>query len=351
MDWLDKTREDTFFYEMVDPFSLDASRGYLEGVISGSPSLTFGYDTDTRVSGSLEAIPKNYIDYSLIRIYHEVKEWGYTNELGTFFVSDRNGTYNYKTYKRNFNLSSMLCRVSDDALISNFCIPNGSSAKQMLINLLNTFNVPYTMESNVNDRVYTGAIVYEIGENALSTMLEIASEANLEINVNGHGITTITNSINPTATTTPVFYFADNDGSIDGDITETIDYFGVVNRVIVHSDKTENDNTTTVSGFADRDANSIASYNKLGRRNTAVESITDLEPFTDQNATNQASSLLINDNEDATREFSFDGVYIPNDTGSVISLMIEDQEHICTIKNKTVKLQPGMMTSYTVKEV
>ena len=45
MDWLDKTRIDTFSYELVDPFNINSSRGYFEGVISDSPSLTFGYYT------------------------------------------------------------------------------------------------------------------------------------------------------------------------------------------------------------------------------------------------------------------------------------------------------------------
>lgn len=351
MDWMDKKREDVFSYEMVDPFSLDSTRGYLDGVISGSPSLTFGYDTNTRVSGSLEAIPKNYVDYSLIRIYHDVPKWGYHNELGTFFVSDRNGSYGQRTYKRTFNLTSMLDRISEDALVNNFCIAQDQNAHQMLTNLLNLYAVPFTMDSYLNNKVYTGAIVYEVGENVLETVLDIAAEANIDVNVNGHGTVILSNHVIPSKTSTPVFYFGDNNGTIDGEISENIDLFGTVNRVVAYSSKTENDNEMMVSGYADRSTDSISSYNKLGRRNTAVESISDLEPFSNEGARSQANNILIAEHDDTPIEYTFSGLYIPYDTGSVISLTIDNVEHICTIKNKNVKLQPGMITSYTVREV
>lgn len=344
MDWTDKTREDSFIFEMLDPFDIESSRGYLEGVVSGSPSLTFGYYTDTRISGSLESINSNYIDYSLIRIYHIVRNWGYKNELGTFFVSNKDGAHN-QAYKRSFDLVSMLCRVSDDALPYNFVIQQGATAKETLLRLFSDYGMSCTINAT-NDKQYSSSVVYEVGENVLSVMMDIANDANLRLELNGHGTVLVTNYQSPSKSQGSVFDFADDNGTISGDITETNDWFGTVNRVIVSSDQDEQ----TVSGFADRDSSSKVSYNNLGRRNAAVESVTDLTPFTNDGASSKASSLLGTYEEDPT-EWTFEGIYIPYEIGSIVTLTLKGVTRYAMIKNKTVKLQPGMLTGYTLKEV
>lgn len=345
IDWLDKTREDVFTYEMIDPFNLTAVRGYLDGVVNNSGSITYGYYTDTRVSGTLDTIESNYIDNSLIRIIHSVPKWGYQNNLGTFFVSNNHGAYN-QAYKRSYDLVSMLCRVSDDALTNNFCIAAKSTGQAALKRLFSTFAISYVTNSPLNNKLYTQSVLYEVGSNALDTIMNIAIDSGLRLDVRGDGYVTVNNYEYPTTSNTPVFTFADYNGTINGDITVTNNPFDSVNRVIVTSDKNEK----TVSGFADRASSSRVAYSKLGRRNTAVESITDLTPFTASTASTKAKSLLTTYEEDPT-EYSFQGVYVPYLPGCNVIMSIRGNDKIVMMTNKTVHLGPGMITDYTLREI
>ncbi len=344
MDWLDKTRIDRFTFEMIDPFNLDTSRGYLENVVSNSAKITWGYDTDTRVSGSLEAADHNYIYGSLIRMHHYVDEYNFHEELGTFFVSSTSKASQYTT-KESFNLTSMLDRIAEDCFTKNFVVSANKTALDALRDIFGQYSVAYSISSNCNNKVYTEAVVYEVGENVLSTVFDIADFCNCDIDVNAHGVVEVKPYVSP-STKEPVFEFNDHNGTVNGEISKDNDPFGAVNRVIVVSEKDEK----TVSGFADVSSSSKIAYSKLGRRNTSVESLNELNPFTDNAATNYAKGQIDQYEQDPS-SFSFSGIYTNYQPGQVVTIGANNEYFKAMIKNKSFNLEPGMLTSYTCEEV
>lgn len=342
MDWTDKTRRDRFIFEMVDPFDLDSSRGYLKNVIEGSGRITQGYYTDTRVSATIEVADHNYVDYSLIRIHHYVDSMSenYHNELGTFFVSSRTEVDN-QTNKETFNLTSMLDRISEDALPYNYVISKGKTAHEVLKDLFGKFNVAYSIASDASNKTYTSTVVYEVGSSVLSTILEIADEAKLRVDVNGHGVVTVSNYVTPSSKT-PIFEFNKSNGTIVGPVTKTNNAFDAVNRVIVTSSKDDK----TVVGYADVEDSSKIAYSKLGRRNASVEQISDLSPFTDQQAKNEAQKSIKDFDQDPS-EYTFQGLYFPSNTGEAI--LINDVKTM--LQTRDINLSAGMVCDYTLKEV
>lgn len=345
MDWTDKTRKDRFVYEMVDPFDLDSSRGYLDNVVAGSPQITQGYYTDTRISASLEVADHNYVDYSLIRIHHYVDEENYHKELGTFFVASRSRTDN-QTNKESFEMTSMLDRISDDVLTSNYTIAKNKTAQDVLKDLFNRYSVPYTIQSGSKNKTYTSTTVYEVGSSVLSTVFDISSDAGLRIDLDGHGRVLVSNYIEPKSKT-PIFDFNFQNGSIIGEVTKTNNPFDATNRVLVVASQ----NDSKAMGYADVESSSKISYSRLGRRNTSVNQISNLSPFSNTGATNKAKSL-IKDYEQDPAEYTFQGLYFPANVGDTVTIALRDGKQVkAMIKNRDFDLSSGMVCSYTLKEV
>lgn len=377
MDWTDKTREDRFLFEMVDPFNLDVTRGELDNVVTGSGSLTFGYDTDTKVSGTLKAVNSNYIHGSLIRIHHAVDEYGYRNELGTFFVSDINNSSLY-AQEKTFTLVSMLARISEDLLVSNYVIGAGSTMLNALKTLLTKYSVAYSVLPGCGDKKVTKAIVYEVGENVLDVAIELAEACRCRLDVNGHGVVTITPENVAFSSMTSVFEFNDHNGTVTGPIEISDNPFSATTRVIVTSEKTEkqtyketytvkvkkNGKTVTekrtrektksvkktTNGFADIAASHSLSYNNLGRRKTEIYNEKEISPFNGSQAANVAKGILNTLEKDPT-QYSFQGIYTEYIPGTVITVGENNRYHKAVILNKSFNLDPGMVTSYTCEGV
>ena len=101
MDWRDLTRKDRIIVQQVNPANIDAVMGELEGVELSASSLTAAYYTDTRTSGKLKVIGEGWRRGSFLRVVHQVPEWNYSRELGTYIVTNddrarENGAWAYE---------------------------------------------------------------------------------------------------------------------------------------------------------------------------------------------------------------------------------------------------------------
>lgn len=344
MDWMDRSRIDRFTYEMIDPFNIDTSRGYLENVVSSSTMITHGYYTDTRVSAKITVADHNYIPYSLIRIHHYVDDENFHEELGTFFVSSISSSTEY-VKEDTFNLVSMINRISDDVLPWNYSIGMNKSALNAIKDLFSKFGVSYSILAGCGDKVYSSAVVYGVGESVLSTIFELASFCGNRLGVNGHGTLTLSPYSVPSSKT-PVFEFNDHNGTVIGAITKNNNPFDSVNRVVVSAEKNEQ----KVTGYADVDNASAIAYSKLGRRKAVIETVNELSPFNGSQASLKAKSLLASYEQDPA-EYSFQGIYTNLNPGDVVTIGIDGQYKKAMIKNKEFTLDPGMACSYTCKEV
>lgn len=341
--WLDKTREDRFVYEMIDPFNLSISRGYLHNIVSGSGKLTFGYETDTRVSGSFEAVDSGYEANSLIRIHHYVDAYDFHEELGTFFAKKDNENKN-GILVENFTLTSMLSRVSDDSLFSNYPVNAGTSTKEVLSSLFSLFNMEYSIDSSCNNMLYPSSTIYTVGTGVLELLSNIASNQYSRLDVDGHGTILIKPILRHKNKPISERLFQ-NDGIILDSIKINDKKFDILNRILVTSTVDE----TTVYGYADMPATSPVSYARIGRRNTKQQNISDINPFTSAQASSIAKTE-IKEYEREPDEYVFRSLYFPFTMGEVIELNFNNGTIAKGyMHSRTIDLSPGMICDNTLR--
>lgn len=341
--WLDKTREDRFVYEMIDPFNLSISRGFLSNVVQGSGSLTFGYDTATRVSGSFEAVNSGFEDHSLIRIHHYVDAYNYHNELGTFFAK-KNNNYQNGINVESFSLTSMLDRVTNDCLEMNYPVGAGTSTKDALSSVFSRYNMEYSISPVCNNMLYPSSAIYEVGMSVMDVLVTISELQFSRLDVNGHG-TIVVNPKRKHKDVSVSERIFKNDGILKESVTINDRSFDIINRILIKGTVDEN----TIYGYADSSMTSSLSYNRTGRRNTHVVSVTDIVPFTSAQAASVAKNQM-KEYEAEPEEYVFDSVYFPLELGDVAEVELDDgRMGKGYLYSRTIKLAPGMITNNTLR--
>lgn len=352
MNWLDSTREDTLTFEMVSPFSYD-SMGMLDGVILDGSSLTYGYYTDSRVSGTLNVVDSNYIDNTLIRITHHVQADDYAKVLGTFFVTSDDLSYEHGVYSGSLELHSMIQALSDDIHRDCFTIANGTYASTVIKSLVGYEGLQLNLTSCPDHR-YSDAKVYDYGENVLTTVFDQCDLMGARLDVDGYGTIQVNKYAEPSAQT-PMFDFdfSSPQSVIAGSVSVSSDRFTTINGTGIHfKGKNANGNDAEYFATADVSSASPASFGRRGRRVIKTYNVTDMQPPTQKQAQNLANRYL-DENDDEALEYSFTGFYIGDLTeGSVVRFSLDGQTwRKCLVKSMDVSLSPGMPTKYTLKAV
>ena len=327
----------TFSFEMVDPFDLDASRGWMDGFVSGH--ITQGYFTDTRYSAKLEFVNPGYIDGSLIRIYHHDGET--SEEMGTFYVISHEPSFIDGQTVESFELQSTLARVSENVYASHFAFSDKTNLDALALAL---GREGFTYEILATCPVYNfrGTRVYEIGEDVLSVIFDIADVSGCRVDVDPHGvIEVIPSDIN---SRTPVFEFADDNGTISGEVSaETLETYN--KAVVLYTS-----GNTEVCGSAELPSTHKRSYAQTGRKVAKVYRVTDLSPQTSAAAQKIAQQYL-NLISDESRTYTFESVYVPGRAGDIYALTLQGVTRFVMLQSRDIPLSPGMKVKQTVREV
>lgn len=334
MDWTSTMRIDRFAYEMVDPNDLDGSRGWLTGVTKAS--LTFGYYTDTRVSGSLTAydIEDAWIENSLIRIYHYVDDDEYVNELATMFVEDISRVFEHGVYRYDFTLKSMLWRLEDDVLTYNLTLAKNSYSQDALKKLFAECGATYSISDACSNYKYTNAVVYEVGTTILSNTFDVCDQMNARIDVDGHGTLTV----KPYTAPSKLSAVDDvDDTMIVGAVTKTDGFYSVANRTLV----IYSDGSNTITGYADMDSTNEMAYGRRGKRVVDVYNLSDMTPANSSQATTLAKSYLANNK--STTTYSMQMLYYPLNTGELLNIRFDDDDHKLMLQTRDLTVGTGMM--------
>lgn len=348
INWEDTTRVDRFSFELVDPFNLDMSRGVLDGVVTDDCSITLGYYTDTRISASIRVVGGGYVPNSLVRIHHYVDAWGYHNELGTFFVvGTRASSSSDGADATEFDLASMLSRVSDDKLESHFSIAARANSNDVLAELFRRYNVDFRIDPSAVNKRYDSVKLYKRGESVLSVVFDICDNAGNRLDVDGHGIAVVSRYLAAGEREPSFAYRADVRNSlIVGEIEESSDFYSTPNRAVVEFV----DGDYEVGGVADVAASAATAYGKRGRRVTEFATLDDLEPRSVGQAAARARERL-DGLDDVQVELALRSLYVPLNSGEVALILQGGRERACMLKNRDVSLAPGMECSDTWKVV
>lgn len=189
--WTTSGRVDTFAFELVSPNDFNKSLGWLSGVTGGK--LTFGFDTDLKVSGSLDISTTKFVNDCIIRVHYRPQlseEQKKDIILGTCFAYTESMNFDKGRYYGTIELVSALARYTDDVLQTTFTIGKNKTYKNELARLLKkeSSGGKYKFNSDVDNKKCTSAVAFEAGKPTMDVIQAIADGLDARVDVNENGV-------------------------------------------------------------------------------------------------------------------------------------------------------------------
>lgn len=351
---------------MVEANNLERVLGELDGVDLSGSSITAGYYTDTRVSAKLKIVGNDsirtttdkWIRSSFIRIVHEVEGENYSNELGTFLVTNDGATREGATWVYELELQSMLYAISTDLFVEPWVRARGSSAMDCARRILQVTGRPY-IERGAYDSRLKSTLVLESGKSYLQHLYTCMTAANNRVDVDGHGRVTLSPYVSPDAKS-PLFTIGMDEtrGMIEeGSLKRTTDYLKMVDTVAVsykYNDDSGGESVEReINAYVKVPDSSPISHAKRGYSSTEFHSLNEMNPPTAARARELAKQYLANNRESV--EWQLNCAYMPIWEGDVIVLNVPDGVDVyagarkCLVKNVDIDLST-MQMSLTLRE-
>lgn len=353
MDWAASDIQNSFEYEMIDPFDLDMSLGFIEGVTGGK--ITESYRGDYRSTASIDidgaSVPAN----ALVRIWHIAEQGGeqVREELGTFMQGKPSARYRYGRRVTSLPLYSTLYRLGTDLVPAETIATVGS-------NVLDTFNAmvadaggtPPASSSIDPASTFASKVTWPIGTSVLSKCHSCASAIGGRIEADAHGRTIIEPYQSPSKR-------ADSFSLVSGESAAT--YVGVN---IVQSDwrnhviaSAEVDGTSYVAS-AKVDVSHPLHRRRIGRWNTEHVELTNFEDGADiQEILDVEAAYRLAQLCEAYDTYNIEMLYRPISCGEVGTFWYADapdDEGLCIrglVTQREIKLDAVMAMSLTIEEV
>ena len=350
-DWGKSGRRDTYTFVYVDPFTL-AETGEVAQVESGSSQLTWNYEGENILSGSLTFINEPQTN-NLIRVKHTIEVDGitYSETLGTMFVDWSQEQANSGIVTRSVNCYSTYWRFTNDCIIQDFFRPKGYNVVQEIREIVEADGGKLVVRQGVDtNKLHTMDICFEIETNRAEVINTIAGWIGCEVTVDADGYIVLQPYVEPRLKTVK-YDFVDNENCtyLPGvDIED--DKSNMVNRVVVYY--STDDATDKV--MVDLPDSHPFAYKNIGRRVTYFEKLNDVASH--QDLENRANSLLTQMSSNS-RYFEIEHAYIPNLTvGDVVTYQnnydySEPIAATCQIMQMDMTLDNGGMCKTKLKEV
>lgn len=187
--WTVSGRTNSFAFEIVAANDLNKHLGWLEGVTSGK--LSFGYDTDLKVSGSLEVSSHKFVENCVIRVHFRPRlgtDKSHDRVLCTCIASTEKMKFDKGRYTGSVELRSVLAQYIDDKLRDAFTIGKNKSYKAEFKRLVSAVGGgKYSISSNVKDKKCDKATAFEIGKAPIEVIQSIADSLGGQVGVDPNG--------------------------------------------------------------------------------------------------------------------------------------------------------------------
>ena len=358
-DWRDITRKDRIVVQQVNPSNIDAVMGELEGVDLTGSTITAGYYTDTRASGTIRVVGDGWQRGSFIRIVHQVPEWAYSRELGTFIVTNDEPNRANGTWVHDLTLQSLLLGLSTDKLVRPWVISANAMMLTAAAQCLDAAHYKYDL-SNANDYRFSGAQVVETGTDRLSALFELSKLGGNRLDVDGHGRFVMSKYV-PPSSRVPSFTIDLDDPrgvAVDG-LSRSTDFLEMPNVVGVcyRYNTTKNGKSVQyeIDASASVSSDSPIAHTARGYTITDFRQENQMTPATAARAQELAAKYLKNDSIEQV-EWQLNTVYLPLWEGDVVTLVVRDGQEeyqgarVCLVKSVEIKLDDLSM-QLTLKEV
>jgi len=353
-DWADLTRTDRIVVEQVSPTNLDAAMGTLDGVELGGSSLSWGYYVDSRVTGKLTVMGEGWRRGSALRVTHQVPEWGYSRELGTFIVTNDAATRTRGGWSYELDLQSTLYGLSTDLLVRPWAISANAMALTAARQLVEAAGRELVADG-ANDYRLKSTKVITVGTSRLSALFALADMANDRLDVDGHGRVVLAPYVPPSAKVpTLTVDLGDPRGvALDG-VKRTTDWLKMPNVAAVSYTYNSGGKQQQINASATVAASSLLAHSARGYTVTDLHELSEMSPATAARAQQLAAQYLTNDGVEHV-EWTLSTTYLPITAGDVVDLVVHDGAdeyrgaRRCLVK--TCELALGDMTmALTLKE-
>lgn len=351
-DWGASGRRDTYWAELVDPFTLDAT-GELD-IVDGSCDVTYGYYTDHVYSGKVATIG-GWQPGSLVRLWHRVEVDGDTVEepLATMFVDKRPVKSIFGRDDTDLDCYSVLYRFSKDCFTSTYTVKKGTQVSTAIKSLVESRWGKLTIDSRTSTRTLNKDVSYENGSVMLTALNDLAGQINAEIMPDGLGNLVLQPYQAPKDKPIAYTFDAENSTYIAGYSRD--DGTGEsYNRALVFYSVSSGSPSTrrSVKDLPDTDP---MSRQHIGMYKTIVSKLTD-RVYT-QAELDKLAQQLLDENKAGEDYIEIEHVGIPglkvgdvvryiNDTDSPVPLDVN-----CIITEMNVSLKPGCMTKTKMRVV
>lgn len=328
MDWLDQTRRGRMRAYMVSPTKMDMIIDEITGVDWSASSISCGYYTTTRTSASLKTVGGNWKRNTFVRLVYEVPEWGYSQELGTYLVSNDNADRHNNVWETTLELHSMLFALDKEIAPESILVQPDTSVFTPMRNELDLARREHIFVSPRDFR-FTKPTVFEGGNSRLSRLSALCSMSDNRIDVNGHGLVTISPYIAPAAKSASIHLsLLDKRGIVFDDVSRTTNWLEIPNQAAVrYKFSTTNENGDTyddeITAIVYANAYAPNGANNRGYNITHYEEITDMQPATHARAQEIAAANLAKNSREKV-EWTLRTKFLPVWEGSVITLDIPD---------------------------
>ena len=365
IDYGKSGRRDSFSFHLVDPFSLQET-GETIDVEEGASSITWGFYTDNKCSGSLKMLNSANKD-KLVRVNQAIVigDTRIDVTLGTFFVDSSGTSAKYRRIERDAAIYSTMWRFTQDILVTDFWHPLGTNVVDEIRYLVEVDGGKLSVGEGVNtERTHTRDIWFEIGENRAKVLNTIAGWIDCQVGVDPYGYITLDPYISPANKAVRyTFEAGSNCVYVPGvDISDTS--ADAVNRVLAYfsrsskQDDPEKDNydpyPLTDSVWVDLPEGHKFSYERIGRRRSYVMKLT--EPCSHEELTAKAQRYL-DENCGSVQYYEIEHVSIPTlRAGDVVRYIndIDYEEPIdckCLVSEMSMTLKPGAPCKTKLKVV
>lgn len=351
-DWGASGRRDTYWAELVDPFTLDAT-GTID-IEDGKCSITYGYYTDHVYSASVPAV-EGYVAGSMIRLWHRVQVDDYDGSypMATLFVDDRPSKSIFGRQDTSLSCYSPLYRFSKDCFTGDYKVAKNTVISTAIKKLVEQRWGIIDIDDNVSTKATGKDNSFECGSVMLNALNDMCGWCGAELLPDGWGHLRLQPYHEP-KDKQPVFRFdATNSMYVSGYSRD--DGFGdSYNRAMVFY-SVSNGSPTTRRSVKDLPDTHPFSREHLGMFRTIVTKLTD-RVYTQAELDKMASQLLAN-NAAGEDYIEIEHVGIPGiNVGDVVEYenLVDGAQPIdvrCIITEMNVSLNPGCMTKTKMRVI
>jgi hypothetical protein len=364
VDW-NATHTNEILVQMCDPRTLEVI-GVLEGVELEGSTLSWGYDTDTRFSGTIRTLGSNWIEHSALRVIHRVPEWNYSKVIATGLVMERPWSRTQGGNVVDFQLSSTIAALEKDYIPWHYTLASGATSHSAFTEMISGAEGRQSrIESDAVSYVYNESKVYEMGDSRLADIIDICKTSGNRYDVDGYGVITMSREVPPDqrgidwtldasdARTNVLDGISGGTSKYNSPTAVIATYKGTLKGDDGKPVKDDENKSQSIELWSKADIAGPENSGVRGYTIAVVESVSDLEPQTqqalDQIAQNKANELV-----QAYREWELSCLYMPMETGDMVNLILPDGvdggPHKCLVKNIELSLNT-MVLRMTLKEV